>query len=87
MLTTNVDVSDGLVNGARGEVVNPRRACARVTVLVLCVCVCVYMRRRPAGRVDRAATTSASVGTSKQRYSRVYLRLNVWSFEKASVQK
>ena len=22
--------------------VNPRHACARVTVLVLCVCVCVY---------------------------------------------
>ena len=23
------------------KVINPRRACARVTVLVLCVCVCV----------------------------------------------
>ena len=47
---------------------NPRRACARVTVLVLCVCVSVYPS-------VPALAASASVETSKQRYSRVSLRL------------
>ena len=47
---------------------NPRRACARVTVVVLSVCVSVP-----------ALAASASVVTSKQRYS---LDLYVWSFEK-----
>ena len=28
---------------ARVTVVNPRRACARVTVVVLCVCVCIRL--------------------------------------------
>ena len=49
-------------------IVNPRRACARVTVLVLCVCVSVYPS-------VPALAASASVETSKQRYSRVSLRL------------
>ena len=48
--------------------INPRRACARVTVLVLCVCVSVYPS-------VPALAASASVETSKQRYSRVSLRL------------
>ena len=48
--------------------INPRRACARVTVVVLCVCVCVYPS-------VPALAASASVETSKQRYSRVSLRL------------
>ena len=48
--------------------VNPRRACARVTVVVLCVCLCVYLS-------VPALADSASVETSKQRYSRGSLRL------------
>ena len=64
-------------------VINPRRACARVTVVVpcvcLCVCVCVCLS-------VPALAASASVETSKQRYSRVSLRLfldlYVWSFKK-----
>ena len=55
--------------------INPRRACARVTV----VCLCVYPS------VPTLAA-SASVETSKQRYSRVCLRLfldfDSWIFEK-----
>ena len=55
------------------HLVNPRRACARVTVVVLCVCV-------------PALAASASVEDSKQRYSRVSLRLfldfDSWIFEK-----
>ena len=49
-------------------IINPRRACARVTVVVLCVCVSVYPS-------VPALAASASVETSKQRYSRVSLRL------------
>ena len=49
-------------------VINPRRACARVTVVVLCVCLSVYPS-------VPALAASASVETSKQRYSRVSLRL------------
>ena len=49
-------------------IINPRRACARVTVLVLCACVSVYPS-------VPALAASASVETSKQRYSRVSLRL------------
>ena len=60
-------------------VINPRRACARVTVVVLCVCLCVYLS-------VPALAASASVETSKQRYSRVSLRLFLdfdrWIFEK-----
>ena len=48
--------------------VNPRRACARVTVVVVCVCLSVYPS-------VPALAASASVETSKQRYSRVSLRL------------
>ena len=59
------------------RLVNPRRACARVTVVVLCVCVCVSVPTLAA---------SASVETSKQRYSRVSLRLfldfDSWIFDK-----
>ena len=50
------------------DVINPRRACARVTVVVLCVCLSVYPS-------VPALAASASVETSKQRYSRVSLRL------------
>ena len=54
---------------------NPRRACARV----YCVCLSVYPS-------VPALAASASVETSKQRYSRVSLRLfldiYMWSFEK-----
>ena len=50
------------------NIVNPRRACARVTVVVLCVCLSVYPS-------VPALAASASVETSKQRYSRVSLRL------------
>ena len=46
-------------------VFNPRRACARVTVVV---CLSVYPS-------VPALAASASVETSKQRYSRVSLRL------------
>ena len=58
-------------------VVNPRRACARVAVVVLCVCLCVCVC---------VSVCSASVETSKQRYSLVPLRLFLdfdrWIFEK-----
>ena len=54
------------------HLINPRRACARVTVLVLCVCLCVCVSVYPS---VPALAASASVGTSKQRYSRVSLRL------------
>ena len=50
------------------SIINPRRACARVTVVVLCVCLSVYPS-------VPALAASASVETSKQRYSRVSLRL------------
>ena len=43
--------------------INPRLACARVTVVVVSVCLSVCLCIR-----------SASVETSKQRYSRVSLR-------------
>ena len=52
----------------RTIIINPRRACARVTVVVLCVCLSVYPS-------VPALAASASVETSKQRYSRVSLRL------------
>ena len=55
--------------------VNPRRACARVTVVVLCVCVSVYLS-------VPALATSASVEDSKQRYSRVSLRILTRGFSK-----
>ena len=60
------------------KLVNPRRACARVT------CVSVYPS-------VPALATSASVETSKQRYSRVSLRLfldfDSWIFEKTFREK
>ena len=49
-------------NGAGKPFINPRRACARVTVLALCVCV-------------SALAASASAYTCSQRYSRLCLRL------------
>ena len=52
----------------QGLHINPRRACARVTVVVVCVCLSVYPS-------VPALAASASVETSKQRYSRVSLRL------------
>ena len=55
--------------------INPRRACARVTVVVLCVCLSVP-----------TLAASASVETSNQRYPLVSLRLfldfDSWIFEK-----
>ena len=61
------------------SVINPRRACARVTVVDVCVCVSVYLS-------VPALAASASVEDSKQRYSRVSLRLfldfDSWIFEK-----
>ena len=66
------------------DVINPRRACARVTVVVLCVCLSVYPS-------VPALAASASVETSKQRYSRVSLRLfldfDSWIFEKTFREK
>ena len=53
---------------AKTSVVNPRRACARVTVVVLSVCLSVYPS-------VPALAASASFETSKQRYSRGSLRL------------
>ena len=62
-------------------VINPRRACARVTVVDVCVCVCVSVYLSVP-----ALAASASVEDSKQRYSRVSLRLfldfDSWNFEK-----
>ena len=48
--------------------INPRRACARVTVVCLCICLSVCLS-------VPALAASASVETSKQWYSRVSLRL------------
>ena len=53
-------------------VINPRRACARVTVVVLSVCLSVCLSVYPS---VPALAASASVETSKQRYSWVSLRL------------
>ena len=50
------------------DVINPWHACARVTVVVVCVCLSVCPS-------VPALAASASVETSKQRYSRVFLRL------------
>ena len=62
----------------------PRRACARVTVVVVSVCLSVYPS-------VPALAASASVETSKQRYSRVSLRLfldfDSWISKKPSVKK
>ena len=64
-------------------VVNPRRACARVTVVDVCVCVSVCVSVYLS---VPALAASASVEDSKQRYSRVSLRLfldfDSWIFEK-----
>ena len=60
--------------------INPRRACARVTVVVLCVClsvclcVCVSVP---------ALAASAFVYIRKQRYTRVlFFDFDSWIFEK-----
>ena len=64
--------------------INPRRACARVTVVDVCVCVCVCVSVYLS---VPALAASASVEDSKQRYSRVSLRLfldfDSWIFEKS----
>ena len=67
--------------------VNPRRACARVTVVDVCVCVCVCQCVSVSVYLSvPALAASASVEDSKQRYSRVSLRLfldfDSWIFEK-----
>ena len=68
---------------SRHIIINPRRACARVTVVVLCVCVCVCVCVYLSVPALAALT---SVETSKQRYPRVPLRLFLdfdrWIFEK-----
>ena len=60
-------------------VINPRRACARVTVIVLCVCLSVCLS-------VTALAASTSVYTCDQRHPRIfrrlYLDINVWIFEK-----
>ena len=65
-------------------IINPRRACARVTVVDVCVCVCVCVSVYLS---VPALAASASVEDSKQRYSRVSLRLfldfDSWIFEKS----
>ena len=53
-------------------IINPRRACARVTVVVLSVCLSVCLSVYPS---VPALAASASFETSKQRYSRGSLRL------------
>ena len=67
-------------------VINPRRACAEgycscLVCLSVCLCVCVFP----------AQAASASIETSKQRYTRVSLRLfldfDSWISKKPSVQK
>ena len=65
--------------------VNPRRACARVTVVVLCVCVCLCVCLSVYLSVT-ALAASASVYTSKQRYPRVSLRLYL-DFERRGFSK
>ena len=46
------------------EFINPRRACARVTVLGLCVCLCVCVSVCPAPRVlPLRATERPTEGT------------------------
>ena len=66
------------------SLINPRRACARVTVVVLCVCLFVCLS-------VPALAASASVETSNQRYPLVSLRLfldfDSWISKKTSVQK
>ena len=47
---------------------NPRRACARVTVVVLCVCLSVCQSVTP-------LAASASIYTCDQRHPRIFRRL------------
>ena len=72
-------IKPGTLNREFSSIINPRRACARVTVVDVCVCVSVYLS-------VPALAASASVEDSKQRYSRVSLRLfldfDSWLFEK-----
>ena len=72
-----------LIDRAFRQPFNPRRACARVTVVVLCVslsvclCVCVSVT---------ALAASVSIYIRKQRYTqvsrRLFLDLDSWIFEK-----
>ena len=72
-------------------VINPRRTCARVTVVVLCVCLSVCLSVCVCLCVFPTLDASASIETSKQRYTRVSLRLfldfDSWISKKPSVQK
>ena len=65
---------------------NPRRACARVTVVVARVCVCVCICPSVT-----ALAASAFVCTCNQRCSQVHFRLfldfDSWIFEKTSRSK
>ena len=62
-------------------VINPRRACARVTVVILCVCLFVCLS---VCLSVPALAASASVETSNQRYP---LDFDSWIFEKKSRSK
>ena len=67
-------------NGAGKPFINPRRACARVTVLALCVCVSVCPS-------VTALAASASAYTCSQRYSRLCLGYMCGFLKKPSVQE
>ena len=74
-----------------GPVVNPRHACARVTVVVACVCLCVCVCLSVCVCVCLsvpALAASVSVETSKQWYSRVsFLGLMCGVSKKPSIEK
>ena len=71
----SISIAEEEDNQERGDVIfNPRRACARVTVVDVCVCVCVSVCVSVYLSVP-ALAASVSVEDSKQRYSRVSLRL------------
>ena len=81
---------EGEVQECGDVIFNPRRACARVTVVDVCVCVCVCVSVCVSVYLSvPALAASASVEDSKQRYSRVSLRLfldfDSWIFEKPKV--
>ena len=61
------------------DIINPRRACARVTVVVSCVCVSVCLS-------VTALAASTCVHSGHKRYTRVsrrpFLDFDSWIFEK-----
>ena len=71
-----------LCSQSHSSLINPRRACARVTVVLLCVCLSVCLS-------VTALAATVSVYTCNQRHPwvslRLYLILNVWNFEKSRV--